>query len=335
MRKLVVFILFFFALDWTVSAPVLAENNCAANFVFKTTAPDPVILETEMNLMKKFRPFVVTYPFVNQKGQEVLVVMAEKFPLSENFPIMEIPSPQGLKERWQNFLKRWPKYYYFGNDDLAKLFAAKDLSEIPVDLARINQARVILFPYIKFPRLKDKHEGDELSALHQNYLRTIIEALHKIGFRTELGELLKDWYATLLITDQTSGQDEMIKKLTREADDRFHNLYGVGILRQIHQRMKSRHGATLVWTNKDSLLKPQLYLHKEKVRKIIKNDPGFYSRALEEADRITEKRKKLAQQGYSEEEIEKILFPDPEQRNFRKRLKEQLHSGDLFRVDNP
>ena len=232
-------------------------------------------------------------------------------------------------------MKKWPKYYYFGSDELAHLFAAQDISDVPVDLARINQARVILFPYIKFPRLTDKSEGDELSALHRNYLRTIIEALHKIGFRTELGELLQDWYATILITDQTSGQAEMIKKLTREADDRFHNLYGVGILRQIHQRMKSRHGAILVWTNKDSMLNPQLYLRKEKMRKIIKNDPGFFSRALEEADRITEKRKKLEQQGYSEEEIEKILFPDREQRNFRKRIKEQLRSGDLFRVDNP
>ncbi len=183
----------------------LAQNDCAVNLVFQNTSPDPVILQTEINLMKEFRPFVTTYPFVNPQGREVLVVMAKKFPLSRNFPIMEIPTPQGFEERWQNFIGTWPKYYYFERDELADLIAAKDLAEVPVDIARLNQAQVILFPFIKFPILEDeddryRSEGKDLASLHRAYLRTIIEALHKIGFQTVLGQLLHDWCSAPLKT---------------------------------------------------------------------------------------------------------------------------------------
>ncbi|MBP5295841.1 MAG: hypothetical protein J6Y94_00715, partial [Bacteriovoracaceae bacterium] len=95
-----------------------------------------------------------------------------------------------------------------------------------------------------------------------------------------------------------------------------------------------RDGRTKVWSNKTSYKYPKFYLRDEKVRKFLKDNHGFFSRALKNADRLREMRKELEQQGYSEEEIDKILYTR-KQRDFRKRLKELLKSKDLFRNDNP
>ena len=318
----------------------LAQNDCAANLVFKNTSPDPVILQTEINLMEEFRPFVTTYPFLDQNGREVLVVMAKKFPLSRNFPIMEIPTPQGFKERWKNFIGTWPKYYYFEREELADLIAAKDLAAVPVDFAHLNQARVILFPFIKFPILEDeddryRYEGKDLASLHRAYLRTIIEALHKIGFQSELGQLLHDWNSLLLNAKQDKSKEELIEELTSKAKDRLHSMYGVGVMRMIQQSFEIEDGLTYVWTNKESYRNPRSYLRKEQMRKLINDDPEFFSRALAEADYIGQRTKELEQQGHSEQEIEEILFPDPERRKLRQQLKAQLASKDFFRIDDP
>ena len=320
---------------WTWAA---VANDCAKHLTIDLTRPDPVVLEAELNLVRKFRPFVMTYPFINQKGQEVLVVFGDKFPLSKDFPIAEIPAPQGLKERWQNFTKTWPPYYYLSKNELIGLFGAKDVAALPIDLTRINDARVILLPFIKFPRIEATDlylpAGKELAIIHKSNLRAIIEALHKIGFHSALGGLLQDWYRTLQLTDKTSGNEYWIKELTREGEDRLHNMYGVGVMRMIHQSFKTKVGWTKVWTNKTSFFKPKIYLRKEITRKFLKDNHGFFSRALKNADRLREKRKELEQQGYSEEEIDKILYTR-KQRDFRKRLKELLKSKDLFRNDNP
>lgn len=333
MRKIIILMLGWGAWTWAAVA-----HDCAKHLTIDLTRPDPVVLEAELNLVRKFRPFVMTYPFTNQKGQEVLVVFGDKFPLSKDFPIMEIPTPQGLKERWQNFTKTWTPYYYLSKNELTRLTLAKDGAALSTDFARINDARVILLPFIKFPRINAEDlylsAGKELALLHQSHLRTVIEALHKIGFHSALGGLLKDWYGLLQLTDKTSGQEYWINELTREGEDRLHNVYGAGIMRMIHQSFKTRDGRTKVWSNKTSYKYPKFYLRDEKVRKFLKDNHGFFSRALENADRLMEKRKELEQQGYSEEEIDKILYTR-KQRDFRKRLKELLKSKDLFRNDNP
>jgi len=317
----------------------LAQNDCTANFVLTTTSPDPVILETEINLMKKFRPFVTTYPFVNRQGQEVLVVMDVDFPLSKHFPIAEIPTPQTFWARLQNWFGAWPTYFYFDKNDLGDILAAKSLADLKIDFAQLDQARVVLFPYIDFPRIEDEDDDygkEHLGGIHRAYLRTVIEAMHKLGFKSQLSELLQDWYAQqkIIYKDDTEG---LVTKLTEMGDKRFHNGYGRSILRVIQQCVRTQEGKTHVWTSQDTYCNPRVYQKKEQIRqtamKLMDNDS--ITRALNESGRLMEEREKLRQQGHSEDEIEEILFPDPAQRAARKALSAKLQSNDWFRVDDP
>ncbi len=127
----------------------------------------------------------------------------------------------------------------------------------------------------------------------------------------------------------------MIEELTNKAKDRLHNMYGVGTMRMIQQCFEIEDGLTYVWTNKESYRNPRSYLRKERMRKLLKDNPEFFSRALAKADWVHQRTQELEQQGHSEQEIEEILFPDPEQCKLRQQLKAQLASKDFFRVDDP
>ena len=339
MRKSIISILFFCTLGMASSSVALAQNDCANHFVFQNTAPNPVILETELNLMTKFRPFVTTYPFVNPQGKEVLVVMDLKFPLSKLFPIAEIPTPQTLWARFQNTFGAWPQYFYFGKDDLGDILAAKKRSDLKINFAQLNQARVVLFPYIDFPRIEDEDDDygkKHLGGLHRAYLRTVIEAMHKLGFKSQLGELLQDWYIQQKIIHQDDNE-ALITKLTEMGDKRFHNGYGRDILRVIQQCVCTQEGETYVWTSEDTYRNPRVYRKKEQIRQTVMKlmDDDSIEQALHESGRLMEERKKLRQQGHSEDEIEEILYPDPEQRAARRALSAKLQSHDWFRVDDP
>jgi hypothetical protein len=290
--------------------------------------------------MSKFRPFVTTYPFVNRQGQEVLVVMDVDFPLSKHFPIAEIPTPQTFWARLQNWFGAWPTYFYFDKNDLGDILAAKNLADLKIDFAQLGQARVVLFPYIDFPRIEDEDDDygkEHLSGIHRAYLRTVIEAMHKLGFKSQLGELLQDWYAQLKIIYKDDSK-ALITKLTEMADQRFHNGYGRGILRVIQQCIRTQEGKTYVWTSQDTYRNPRVYQKKEQIRQTVMKlmeDSSSIERALKESGRLMEEREKLRQQGHSEDEIEEILYPNPAQRAARRELSAKLQSNDWFRVDDP
>ncbi|MBP5296190.1 MAG: hypothetical protein J6Y94_02530 [Bacteriovoracaceae bacterium] len=331
-----------FALFFSISAKA---HPCAANLTPEKLPPlNQDLLQAELEVVSNLRPFVVTYPFVNQAGHQVLVVIGHKtFPLSKQCPIAEIRTPQNLTERWQAWRGKFPNFYTLTQSTFTEVLHRGRTLAILRDpgLKKIEQAAVVFVPFLTTPKLKnedDPAERGQLAEIHQDHLKTVIKVMHHLGYRSALSDLFVQLYEQMQITDNIIQYDKisrqkkpdhtsLVQRLAWQADQKIHDgRYGSEL--RLMQQFLQTGGERIVWTSAKTFRNPRLYRQRELLWQNM-------DASLAKAGQLMERREELAKQGHSEDEIEEILYPDPAQRAARKALSAKLQSNDWFRVDDP
>ena len=301
--------------------------------------------------MSHFRPFVVTYPFEHENGQELLVVIGHyKFPISKDFPIREIPSPKSFKERWLNAWGKYPGYYYFERETFEKLQqngpgAAEKLDPT---LPKIFKARVAFVPFLLSPRLKNEDyipARAEIASVHRENLKAVIEVMHQLGFHSAMSEHFKDLQRRMQLSPAVWGDDppavdgqppSTVQRLIFKAEEEIHKGSYGRHFRLMQQYLYIRGpfqltGKEIIWVQERTFRNPTRYRLDEFIREHL-------DESLKNAWEISKWRSELREKGHSEEEIDHIVYPDPAERQRFQEIRAQLQKSGYkfsFTVDDP
>ena len=202
---------------------------------FLRTAHIP--LQAELALIRHHKPLLVTYPFVNDVGHEVLAVFYYKFPINAKNKIPELTLANTKTERLLVLLRQHPDFYFFKKKDFKRIrYSANSSKEqnwpsfggipqtpslgeflrssspVPAagtlrefqDIGKIHRAKAILFPFLRAPAVSNPHDPDQMDIvadIHQRYLRWVIEVMEKLGYHSLVRETIENHIQRLLKSD--------------------------------------------------------------------------------------------------------------------------------------
>jgi len=197
-------------------------------------------LQAELAFVRHHKPLLVTYPFVNEIGNEVLVVFYYKFPVHKQHQIPRITwRPTSKIDRLLVLLRHHPDFYFFKKKDFQSLRqqrqAAQDQEPSPIadllpapqwslldfflsssstpvppalrefkDIHKIRHVKAVLFPFLRAPAVKNPHDPDQIDVvadIHERYLRWAIEVMQELGYHSLLSEAVEDIMGRLLQDD--------------------------------------------------------------------------------------------------------------------------------------
>ena len=174
--------------------------------------------QAEIKLITELSPHLVTYPFVDQDGHQILVVFYHKFPFKSVHIIKDAPTaPKSLKERYLAFRHRHPDFYYFDENDFKRIhhpahyapgdagtkihkiltdptWAVREFRER--DQGRLAKAKVVLLPFLR-PYLIDARDPENPEQLdlsrqiRQEHLRWTIDVMKKLGHHSLMSEVIE------------------------------------------------------------------------------------------------------------------------------------------------